>query len=247
VLFGRNWKNPILFGAGVYSHPIDCPDLFIKYPNVKKILVPGHWMKKMFEPYYGNSVFSWPVGIDTEKWSPSIKKEKPTVDFLIYDKVLWDHDFFENDLINPIINEIVRNKFSYSIIRYGNYDHSELIQKVGEAKAVIFLCEHETQGLAYQQILSTNTPILAWDRQGFWRDPSYYPHAVKYGPVTSVPYWDKKCGVKFSDFSNFGIALGEFQTKLANNEFSPRDYILENLSLEKCAMDYYKIALSCDE
>ena len=67
VLFDRKWMNPILFGAGVYSHPIDCPELFIKYPNIKKILVPGQWMKKMFEPYYGNSVVSWPVGIDTEK------------------------------------------------------------------------------------------------------------------------------------------------------------------------------------
>src|SRR3569623_3170072 len=25
ALFDREWENPILFGAGVYSHPIECP------------------------------------------------------------------------------------------------------------------------------------------------------------------------------------------------------------------------------
>ena len=68
-------NNPILFGAGVYSHPIDCPDLFEKYPNVKKFLVPGEWMRQMCEPFYGDKVVAWPVGIDTEKWKPSNKEK----------------------------------------------------------------------------------------------------------------------------------------------------------------------------
>ena len=43
---------------------------------------------------------------------------------------------------------------------------------------MIFLCEHETQGIAYQQALSRNVPILAWDRGGDWQDPTYYPERV---------------------------------------------------------------------
>src|ERR1700712_3180790 len=27
LLFERTWKNPIIFGAGIYSHPIECPEL----------------------------------------------------------------------------------------------------------------------------------------------------------------------------------------------------------------------------
>src|SRR6202012_2736107 len=91
VLFDRKWENPVLFGAGIYSHAVECPDLFTKYPNVKKILVPGEWMRKMFEPYYHDNVLAWPVGIDTDRWSPGIKEE-PKYDFLIYDKVRWEHD-----------------------------------------------------------------------------------------------------------------------------------------------------------
>ena len=87
LIFEKRFKNPILFGAGVFSHPIECPDFFLKYPNVKKILVPGPWMEEMCKPYYGDKVRAWPIGIDTKKWSPKIKNEKLSVDFLIYDKM----------------------------------------------------------------------------------------------------------------------------------------------------------------
>ena len=52
VLFEKKWLNPVILGAGIYSHPIEIPNLFEKYPNVKRFLVPGDWMVKMFEPFY---------------------------------------------------------------------------------------------------------------------------------------------------------------------------------------------------
>jgi hypothetical protein len=68
---------------------------------------------------------------------------------------------------------------------------------------MIFLCEQETQGIAYQQALSMNFPIMAWDRGGFWQDPSYYSHKVKFGTVSSVPYWDERCGLTFPETESF--------------------------------------------
>ena len=87
VLFERKWDNPIILGSGIYSHPIECPDLFKRYPNIKRFLVPGDWMRKMFEPYYADKVLAWPTGIDTDEWE-SLAGNKP-VDFLIYDKIRW--------------------------------------------------------------------------------------------------------------------------------------------------------------
>ncbi|MFA6276967.1 MAG: glycosyltransferase [Pedobacter sp.] len=241
LIFEKRFKNPILFGAGIFSHPIECPNLFEVYPNIKKILVPGDWMRLMCEPYYPNKVIAWPVGIDTEKWSPKIKAEKLNVDFLIYDKIRWDHDKYDHELLQPIIKELKKQNLSYHIIRYGNYNHADLINELNISKAVIFLCEHETQGIAYQQILSTNTPILAWDRGGYWQDPFYFPEKVKYEPVTSVPYWDERCGLKFKDWSDFAKTLEKFISKLKNEKFEPRAYILENLTLEISAQKYVDI------
>jgi glycosyltransferase involved in cell wall biosynthesis len=238
----KHFKNPILFGASIFSHPSQEPDLINKYPNIKQILVPGDWMKKMFEPFYGNIVKSWPVGIDTRKWSPAIKKEIK-YDFLIYDKIRWKHNLFEENLINPIKTILDQNNLSYTSIVYGQYNHQQLLEKIATSKAVIFLCEHETQGLAYQQILATNTPILAYDQEEFWLDPAFYPHQVKYGPVSSVPYWDDRCGLKFNTITAFGTVLASFQDNLIQGNFSPRNYILENLSLESCALAYRDIYL----
>lgn len=239
VLFDKKWRNPILFGSGIYSHPIENPDLLKKYPNVKRVLVPGEWMRKMFESAYGNKVLAWPTGIDTEFWSPEKVAGTKKYDFLIYDKIRWKHEKYQADLIDPIKKILAAHALSYHVITYGYYDHSEMVEKLKSSKAALFLCEHETQGFAYQQILSTNTPILAWDRGGFWQDPYYYPVKVKYQPVSSVPYWDERCGVKFNGVENFEERLKDFTAKLES--FNPRAYILENLTLEKCAEHYVKI------
>ncbi|AMR31817.1 hypothetical protein A0256_10490 [Mucilaginibacter sp. PAMC 26640] len=238
LLTEKIWPNPIIFGAGIFSHPIDDQNLLALHPTIKKILVPGNWMADMFKPFYGDKVVAWPVGIDTKQWLPlnSLPKE---FDFLLYDKVRWEHDQYQGDLINPIIKILDKLNLTYQFIRYGNYTHNELTAKLKTSKAVIFLCEHETQGQAYQQILATNTPVLAWDRGGYWQDPAYYPHRVKYGPVSSVPYWDERCGIKFENARDFETQLQVFQSKLA--EFKPRNYVLENLTMEHCAELYLRI------
>jgi glycosyltransferase involved in cell wall biosynthesis len=237
LIFDRIWENPVLFGTGTYSHPVDCPDLFERYPNIKRIVVFGDWMKQMFEAFYGNKVIASPVGIDTEEWAPI--PDSKNFDFLIYDKIRWDYDKYNNELLMPIIQTLKQHKLTYQYIKYGSYEHNDLKTKVGSSKAVIFLCEHETQGLAYQQILAANTPILAWERGGFWQDPYYYPHKVKYQPVSSVPYWDERCGVKFTDAGDFKKKLELFLNRI--DSFKPRDYIMENLTLEKCAEKYLQI------
>ena len=111
--------------------------------------------------------------------------------------------------------------------------------KLSNSKSVIFLCEHESQGLAYQQILSTGTPILAWERGGYWQDPYYYPEKVKFKPVSAVPYWDNRCGVKFTSADDFDKQLQAFLTGLSG--FNPRSYIMKNLTLEVCAKKYLEI------
>ena len=241
VLFERGWKNPVLFGASVFSHPLVCPDLFERYP-VRRVLVPGEWMRQMCEPFYGDRVTAWPVGIDTDAWAPT--GEAKTVDFLVYDKVRWDHDAYETSLIRPVRDELDRRGLTHVGLRYGSYEPDDLAAALRRCRAVVFLCEHETQGIAYQQMLSSGVPVLAWDRGGFWQDPEFYPDRVRFGPVTSVPYWDERCGLTFRDAHGFRDALGPFLEDLSAGRFAPRDYVSETLTLEACAREYAEIARS---
>jgi glycosyltransferase involved in cell wall biosynthesis len=238
------WQNPILFGAAIHSHPLADPDLLKRRP-VRKVLVPGEWMRKMCESYYGDAVISWPVGIDTTLWKLRLPIET-THDILLYDKVRWEHDSYNEELLIPIRQELQRRKLTFLEIRYGCYEENHFRECLKQCRAMIFLCEHETQGIAYQQALSCGVPILAWDRGGYWQDPEFYPDRVKFGPVTSVPYWDDRCGVKFGSAEEFSERLNLFMERLQQNDFFPRDYILENLTLEKCARQYVEIARGVD-
>ena len=239
VLDMMDWKNPILFGASGYSHPDDDPQLLSRLP-IKKILVPGPWMETMCNPFWGDAVDAWAVGIDTERWGPT-QLEKH-VDTLLYDKVRWKHDEFEESLIAPIRSWLRESGHSLLEFRYGSYRENDFHAALRRCRAMVFLCEHETQGIAYQQALSCGVPILAWDRGGYWEDPSYYPHKVKFQPVSSVPYWDERCGKKFSDAAAFLDAWSSFWEEVQAQRFRPRDYILENLTLEKCAKNYCAFA-----
>lgn len=234
------WHNPILFGAAVYSHPVDDPHLLERRP-VKKVLVPGPWMKKMCEPYWGAAVEAWPVGIDTDVWQPS-PPERKGIDILLYDKVMWEHDRYDRSLIEPIRSTLGRYRRSFREIRYGSYREDEFHAALAQCRAMIFLCEHETQGIAYQQALAAGVPILAWDRGGPWKDPAYFPDRVIFEPVTSVPYWDERCGRRFSGLEDFEREWAAFWEHVNAGQYKPRDYILENLTLEKCARQYLEIA-----
>jgi hypothetical protein len=236
------WKNPILFGAAVYSHPVDDPNVLQRLP-IKKILVPGPWMREMCKSDWGNAVIDWPVGIDTDLWATAVPHSK-SIDVLLYDKVRWERQQFEGTLLKPIRAVLRHFGVTFLEIRYGHYREDDFRAALSKCRSMIFVCEHETQGIAYQQALSCGVPIFAWDRGGPWCDPSYYPHKVVFAPVTSVPYWDDRCGAKFTNASEFADLWSEFWENVKADRFAPRDYIHENLTLEKCARRYVEIAQS---
>ncbi|MEW6149199.1 MAG: glycosyltransferase family 1 protein [Pseudomonadota bacterium] len=233
------WKNPILLGVAAHNHPLDDPDLFRRLP-VKKVVVPGRWYVDMYRPYWPETE-AWPVGIDTDFWAPSESSQK-TIDVLIYDKVYWDRERYVPALIEPLRARLLKEGRSFTELRYGSYKEADYRAALARSRAMIFLCQSESQGIAYQQALSCGVPVFAWDPGGPWRDPDYYPHRVRFEPVSSVPYWDERCGAKFTDITGFEAGWDNFWAGCAAGTFDPRGYILDNLTLEQRALQYYEIA-----
>ncbi|MGY3148512.1 glycosyltransferase involved in cell wall biosynthesis [Bradyrhizobium sp. USDA 3397] len=174
------WKNPILLGAAAHNHPLDDPDLFKRLP-VKKVVVPGPWYVDMYRPYWPETE-AWPVGIDTSLWAPSARAQK-TIDVLIYDKVHWDRERYAPEMIEPVRARLIKEGRSFTELRYGSYKEADYQAALARSRAMIFLCQSESQGIAYQQALSCGVPVFAWDPGGPWRDPDYYPHRVQFAPV----------------------------------------------------------------
>jgi glycosyltransferase involved in cell wall biosynthesis len=237
-LDGYTQSNSIVAGIGLMTHPSEWKTLCKDYP-IAKYLQHSEWANNVYQPYFGDKCHIWPVGIDTEKWQPNIQTSK-TIDFLIYNKIRWNYEQISQDILNPIQECLSRKGLTFTDLRYGFYKPEQYQSALANCQAMIFLCEHESQGLAYQECLSSDVPILAWD-QGECLDPNRFGWGDPHIPATSVPYWDNRCGVKFTGISEFPAKLEEFLDKLNQNQFAPRDYILENLTLEKCAQQYLDI------
>ncbi len=231
--------NPIVAGPVLMTAPWEHPTFCQDYP-ISQYVQHSEWARQVYVPYYGEARCGlWAVGIETDVWQPDPTVEK-SIDFLIYNKVRWQQEHYEQTLFQPIRAELTRRNLSFQEIQYGNYSAADYQQLLHQSKAMIFVCEHESQGIAYQEALSMNVPILAWD-QGWCLDPYFYKEGKPYLPATSVPFWDDRCGMRFQDVHKFPTELEQFLSRLNDKQFSPREYVLENLTLKSSAKDYLKL------
>lgn len=227
--------TPIVFGAAVYNHPIDAPTLFADH-NILGILVACEWMRRMFAVHWHDKVHTWPVGIDTDRWAPSLATKD--IDVLVYVKIRCQPARDNAAVRDPVLETLHDSGLRIATITYGRYRENEFHRLLARSRSMVFLCEHETQGIALQQALSCGIPIFAWDFGGVWQDPDYYPHRVVFEPVTSVPYWDDRCGIKFADASGFRAGFPAFWSRVTSGDFDPRSFILDNFTLEERARSY---------
>ena len=60
--------------------------------------------------------------------------------------------------------------------------------------------------------------------------------------ATSIPYWDQRCGEFFYKKEEFETKYNEFINKL--DIYKPREYVLENLSVEKTAENFKNLFIN---
>jgi hypothetical protein len=242
ILEGWDLPNPAILGPSLYDHPLLAPHL-MEDPRFRKYLVLAPWTDDMFRPVYGDACVRWYAGIDTDEWEDASGCPKD-IDFLIYDKIRWDHDALAAKLLNPIHATLKTKGFRTDVIRYGYHDHATYKQLLKRSRAMIFLCEHETQGLAYQEALASNVPVLAWDN-GYWLDPLWKRVSASPIPASSVPFFSAECGERFAGFDEFQYALKTFLDCM--DCYKPRRFVVNSLSWQKSAEIYYRAYFSVTE
>jgi hypothetical protein len=238
-LKGYDRRQPLVAGIGLMTHPSEWPTLFEDYP-VACYLQHCEWAAAVYRRYYGDRCPIWPVGIDTHRWHPVHAVEERPIDFLIYDKFRWDRPKLEMELLRPIGIALEKLGKSTLTLHYGRYSPEEYRNALARSKAAIFLSSHESQGIACQEAMAAGVPILAWD-PGQCADPERLAWGDADMPTTSVPYFDGRCGRRFTDFPDFERNLPRFIEDLRSGAYAPRDYILENLTLEKCSQHFVDI------
>lgn len=232
--------HPIVYGPGIAAHPYE--NDFWERAEIALILASCDWFKAMYDRDLPRPILTavWPAGIETDLWKPPAVRPRGKV--LVYDKIRWRRHHYETDLLQPVIDRLRNEGREVVVVRYGYYDEDDFKRLLQEVSAMVFFCEHETQGFAYLQTLSCGVPIFAWDRGGYWQDPSMYPHRVQFGPVTSVPYFDERCGLRFADKPEFHEKLIPFLQHVDAGTYRPRDYVLEHFDLARQAQAYIDLA-----
>ena len=233
-------ETPILFGTSIYSHPNDDPDLPKRRP-IRQVLLPSPWVRDMFSEVWPDCLTVWPAGIDTERWTP-VPTAARDIDVLIYDRIFWHREEYVRSLIAPLKAELHRRGLNVEVLRYGSYREEQLFALSRRVRSMVYLSRHETQGLAAQQMMASGVPLFVWDEGGLWQDPEYAPHQVRFGPVSSMPYWDERCGMKFATIAQFGSAFDDFWLGVETGLYAPRQMIVEHFTLEQRARAYLDIA-----
>ena len=104
------------------------------------------------------------------------------------------------------------------------------------AKYAIWVDAHESQGFAIQEALSCNVPLLVWNTKTMNQE-----YGSKYSNIhcTTIPYWDQRCGEFFYNINELDETFNLFISKL--EIYKPREYILEELSVEKCSERFLEL------
>jgi hypothetical protein len=239
ILEGWNLPNPAILGPSLFDHPMLAPTL-MEDSRFRVYVVLAKWTYDMFYPVYGDKCARWFAGIDVDEWQDT-RPLKKDIDFLIYDKIRWNHDDLAAQLVQPILDAVTRRGLRARLIRYKYHDHRTYKRILERSHAMIFLCEHETQGLAYQEALASNVPILAWDN-GYWLDPLWKQFSAAMIPASSVPFFSPGCGERFSGLDDFDSALHRFLDRLP--AYQPREYVSSHLSLRQSAETYAQLYFS---
>jgi len=223
-----------LLGPNLVVMPHEIP----KGIEIKKALYlqPSDWVVKWWKHigFKECPLKSWPVGIDTDDFKPSnIPQSKRRI--LVYHKKRDPQELLF------LLKALQEMNLPYWLVHYGSYDEKGYRAILSRTSFIIWHGCHESQGLALQEALACNIPILVCDAVTFGYAVNDYPIPDEYSsfPTTTAPYFDNTCGLKISDVKNLRTAIEEMSDNF--DTYTPRDFIHNNLSIEKQSKEFVRM------
>lgn len=191
---------------------------------------PSTWARDFWERagFHDCPTSVWPVGVDTEAYVPGGDAGERR-QILLYHK---KRDSGELHRIQGLLDKL---RLPYRLIVYGEYREPDFQQALASARFAIWHGCHESQGIALEEALACDVPILVCDVSTLSeeRGGDKLPAFLRDTPATAAPYFDRRCGIKIKGLAGFEAAAGFMIDHL--KEFSPRQYVLENLTLRSQA------------
>jgi glycosyltransferase involved in cell wall biosynthesis len=193
-----------------------------------------HASDKVVAQFHGDETFrrcpvrTWPGGIDTDEFHPPVRRTRGR-GVLVYSKQRDPRE------IPRVIETLLQHDLRPSLLLYGKYTEQEYREALAEAAFMVWHGRGESQGLALGEALSADVPVLVCNE---WVEFDAARAARFHVPpgrrlLECAPYFDDRCGLRIDSLDKLSGAVEEMLDRLP--EFRPRDYVLENLTLEKSA------------
>jgi hypothetical protein len=167
---------------------------------------------------------AWPVGIDLDEFRPGAKPAG-SLEILVY------HKQRSEDELKRILASLEAASLRYRVIRYGSYAEGDYIAALERAGLVVWHGCHESQGIALQEALAMDVPVIVCDVTRLSEAVGgVFPPELDEVPVTSAPYFDATCGRRTYRLDDVGSMARQMLEE--GSLFSPREYVETHLSLE---------------
>jgi hypothetical protein len=127
--------------------------------------------------------------------------------------------------------------FEPVVIKYGHYSENEFKAALKDSLFGVWIGVHESQGIALQEALASDLPLVVLDATRFSdnysQDANLLSGHFTDFATTSAPYFDSTCGIIIEDEAEMDAAL----LKMLQNHryYKPRNYVLKELTLEASA------------
>jgi len=214
-------------------------ELCKNYKGNKKVYINtlSEWCKKLFLKYSPNPLIEYitlPFPVDINKFVPSIERKKDTI--MIYYKNT-DSRYLKL-ILHYISQHDILKHFGINLFKYGNYNENDYLNCIKGCTFGIWIGRHESQGFALQEALSSGCPLFVFDVLSMKDEYNINENKFTYKNIeidleaTTAPYFDEKCGMicKINE-NKIDEKLDLFYNYVKNDKYNPREYVLENLTV----------------
>lgn len=209
----------IVAGPNIVVTPEDHGKLILS-PLIDAYIVPAQWSIDWWvgmEPEFREKLKLWPAGVQDLG-----TMQNPQGHCLVYKKNIPEQ------LFTGILKVLGEKNLKYRVFKYGHFTHEEYMNELRGVSYMLYLSEHESQGLALHEAWMGNVPTLVWNRGGF----TYKGDFIAMENV-AAPYLTGESGMEFRNAEDFEKVFSEFLEKLP--KFTARQYSLENFTDKKAA------------
>lgn len=226
----------LLIGPNTHVSPLECGSVE-KLLGADAILCPSDWVVRFAQDLAEGAPLPlkvWASGTDTDFWRPSGGFKKRT-QVLLYVKT--DSD----SLVAKTLESLESFGRDVLTLVYGKHDRYTYRDALNQCSEVVYLGGGESQGLALQEAWSMDCRTLVYLPDSVEvRFPSQNPPMrLHRGQFSAAPYLTSQCGNLWETQQQLATLLNDGVI----GELRPRTWVLENMTLEHSARNYFQLLL----